>query len=105
MKSATIAAAVLAGTTAVAAAQTATPGIDQRRENQQDRIGAGVASGQLTPRETMRLERGQQHIQNMENRAKADGVVTNAERARIQHAQDVQSRRIYREKHDRQGVR
>ena len=105
MRRALLAATVLAALSSVAAAQTATPGIDQRQDNQQKRIAAGVASGQLTPRETIRLERGQQHIQNMENRAKSDGVVTNAERARINAAQNVQSRRIYREKHDRQVVR
>lgn len=83
-------------------AQSATPGIDAREARQQERIAQGVASGQLTPRETLRLERGQQHIENMEARAKADGVVTAQERARIRHAQNVQSRHIYREKHDRQ---
>ncbi len=65
-------------------------------------IDQGVASGSLTQREANRLERGQQRVDNMENRAKADGVVTGRERARIQHAQDVQSDRIYRQKHDRQ---
>jgi len=83
-------------------AQTATPGIDQRQANQEQRIDQGIASGQLTQREANRLERGQQRIDNMENRAKADGVVTARERARIQHAQNVESRRIYRQKHDRQ---
>jgi len=38
----------------------------------------------------------------MEDKAKADGVVTAQERKRIQHAQDVQSKRIAREKHDKQ---
>jgi hypothetical protein len=38
----------------------------------------------------------------MENRAKAVGVVTRAERARLHQAQDAQSARIYRQKHDRQ---
>ena len=38
----------------------------------------------------------------MENRAKSDGVVTARERARLQHAQNVESKRIYRQKHDRQ---
>jgi hypothetical protein len=38
----------------------------------------------------------------MESRAKADGVVTRGERARLHQAQDVQSRRIYNQKHDRQ---
>lgn len=95
---ATFAAAI----TVPAFAQTATPGIDQREANQQARIQQGINSGQLTPGEAARLERGQQRIENMENRAKADGVVTTRERARIQHAQDVESRRIYRQKHDRQ---
>lgn len=83
-------------------AQTATPGIDQRQVNQEARIQQGVNSGALTQREAARLERGQQHVENMETRAKADGVVTKQERARLQHAEDVQSRRIYQEKHDRQ---
>lgn len=86
----------------LAFAQAYTPGVDQRQANQERRIEQGVASGSLTPREANRLERGQQHVQNMENRAKADGVVTPGERARMQHAQDVQSRRIYAQKHDRQ---
>lgn len=83
-------------------AQANTPGIDQRQENQERRIEQGIASGQLTARETMRLERGQERVERMEDRAKADGVVTVRERARIQHAQNVESRRIYRQKHDRQ---
>jgi len=83
-------------------AQTATPGIDQRQANQEQRIDQGIASGQLNQREANRLERGQQRVDNMENRAKADGVVTARERARIQHAQKVESKRIYRQKHDRQ---
>lgn len=83
-------------------AQANTPGIDQRQANQERRIDQGVASGSLTPREANRLERGQQRVDNMENRAKADGVVTRQERARINHAQNVQSERIYEQKHDRQ---
>ena len=86
----------------LALAQSATPGVDQRQINQERRIEQGVASGSLTPRETMRLERGQQRVENMEMRAKSDGVVTRQERAQLQHAQDVQSRHIAREKHDRQ---
>lgn len=85
-----------------ALAQTATPGIDQRQAVQQQRIDQGVASGALTSREATRLDRGQTRVEAMENRAKADGVVTHRERARIHHAQDVESRHIAREKHDRQ---
>lgn len=86
----------------LAFAQANTPRVDQRQANQEQRIDQGVASGSLTQREANRLERGQQHVDNMENRAKADGVVTRGERARLHQAQDVQSARIYRQKHDRQ---
>lgn len=87
---------------ALALAQANTPRVDQRQANQEQRIDQGVASGSLTEREANRLERGQQHVDNMENRAKADGVVTRGERARLHQAQEVQSRRIYTQKHDRQ---
>ena len=86
----------------LAFAQVNTPRVDQRQANQEQRIDQGVASGSLTQREANRLERGQQHVDNMENRAKADGVVTRGERARLHQAQDVQSARIHRQKHDRQ---
>jgi uncharacterized membrane protein YebE (DUF533 family) len=91
-----------AAVTLPAFAQAATPGIDQRQMNQEQRIDQGVASGQLNQRETNRLERGQQRVDNLENRAKSDGVVTARERARVQQAQNVESKRIYRQKHDRQ---
>ncbi|WP_412481037.1 hypothetical protein [Azonexus sp. IMCC34839] len=83
-------------------AQANTPRVDQRQANQEQRIDQGVASGALTQREANRMERGQQHVENMENRAKADGVVTRRERARLHQAQEVESRRIYAQKHDRQ---
>ena len=78
--------------------------IDQRQANQQRRIDEGVRSGELTQRETARLKKGQTHIQKMEDKARADGVVTNKEHVKIAHAQDKQSRLIEREKHDRQRV-
>lgn len=89
--------------TASAMAQTATPQVDQRQINQQQRIDQGVSSGTLTEKEAARMERGQTHVENLEDRAKSDGTVTNRERARLHHAQDVQSSRIYRQKHDRQN--
>lgn len=83
-------------------AQTATPGIDARQERQQQRIDQGVASGELNQREAGRLERQQDRIQGMEDKAKADGVVTKQERRAVQGAQNRASRNIAREKHDRQ---
>ncbi|AJP49160.1 hypothetical protein PG1C_13425 [Rugosibacter aromaticivorans] len=83
-------------------AQTSTPHIDQRQQNQQQRIEQGVQSGSLTPREAAHLEKGQAHVRTMESKAKADSKVTPHERKRLAHAENVQSRHIYREKHDRQ---
>ena len=103
----TILAAALAAAFALpAAAQTtSTPRIDKRQELQERRIDQGVQSGSLNEREAARLERGQARVQKMEDKAAADGRVTAKERVRIEKAQDRQSRRIYREKHDRQRAR
>jgi len=89
----------------MAFAEAETPVIDQRQENQEQRIDTGIESGHLNEREAYRLNKQQDHIDNMENRAKADGVMTKKERARISAAQDRASRHIAREKHDRQGKR
>jgi hypothetical protein len=77
-----------------------TPRIDQRQANQDKRIDQGVASGQLTPRETRKLEREQAAINRSENKAKADGVVTAGERRHLTKMQDAAGRDIRRQKHD-----
>lgn len=79
-----------------------TPRIDQRQANQERRIDQGIASGQLTEQEAARLEKGQVHVQQLENQALSDGTMTKRERARIERTQDSQSRRIARQKHNRQ---
>lgn len=88
--------------TAPAKDPAATPGIDQRQVNQQQRIDQGFKSGELTDKEATRLEKGQDHVQTLEDKAKADGTVTQKERERIHHAQNKQSKKLYHEKHDRQ---
>jgi uncharacterized membrane protein YebE (DUF533 family) len=98
----TAAVAAIAAFVAVPVLAQSTPVIDKREARQEARIEQGEKSGALTPRETARLERGQAHVQNMEANAKADGVVTRQERAKIGHAQNVQSRNIHRQKHDAQ---
>ena len=85
---------------AVASAQTATPRIDRREARQHARIHEGVRSGELTRGEAGRLRAGERHVDRMETRAKDDGVVTPRERARIGRAQNRESRRIYRLKHN-----
>ena len=74
----------------------------QRNINQQSRIEQGVQSGSLTNRETARLERGEARIDRAEARAGADGRVGPREQRRIQKAENRESRRIHREKHDAQ---
>ncbi len=85
-----------------AAAQTATPRVDQREANQQQRIDQGVQSGELNAKEAARLDKGEAKVERMEEKAKADGQVTKKERGVLHHAQDKQSRRIAKQKHDRQ---
>ncbi|MFO1219746.1 MAG: hypothetical protein U1E89_15365 [Burkholderiaceae bacterium] len=74
----------------------------QRNINQQQRIENGVKNGSLTNHEVAKLERGQSRVARKEARAGADGHVGAAEQARIQRAENRQSKRIYREKHDAQ---
>ena len=76
--------------------------INQRKDNQQDRIAQGVHSGQLTHRETAHLER-QEHSINREERAmraENNGRLTRGDRRLINHQQNAESRRIYRDKHN-----
>lgn len=83
----------------------ATPGVDKRQEVQQKRIDQGVQSGELNKREAARLERHQAGIDKMEAKAKADGTVSKKERAAIHHAQNNESQRIHRQKHDQQRAK
>lgn len=76
--------------------------VDNRQERQAERIEDGVASGQITRREKLRLERQQRHINRMERRAEADGKVTLKEAVRIEKAQDRSSRTIRHARYDRQ---
>ncbi len=74
----------------------------QRNVNQEKRIQQGMASGQLTNREAGRLDAGQAHVDRVEARAGRDGHVSAGEQAHVQHAENKQSRHIYRQKHDAQ---
>ncbi|OGW48774.1 MAG: hypothetical protein A2V62_08695 [Nitrospirae bacterium RBG_19FT_COMBO_58_9] len=105
MKQMPLSISALIVTAGQAYAQAETPVIDQRQSNQEKRIDQGIVSGQLNERETNRLNKQQEHINKMEGWAKADGVVTDKEKARIGTAQNRASRHTAREKHDRQGKR
>lgn len=98
MKTVLVAALVLSVTSATSFA--GTPLINARQNAQAHRIFNGAQSGSLTFNEYQKLQQGQTRVQNLENAAKADGVVTPFERARIHAAQSVQSARIWVKKHN-----
>ncbi|MBS0320307.1 MAG: hypothetical protein JSR18_07195 [Proteobacteria bacterium] len=83
-----------------ASAQTATD--TQRNVDQQQRIENGLQSGQLNTHEAARLEQGEAKIDRMESHAAKDGNVSAAEAAKIQNAQNRESKAIYAQKHDAQ---
>lgn len=74
----------------------------QRNVNQQQRIENGIQNGSVTNREAAKLEHGQARVEHKEARAGRDGHVGAAEQANIQHAENHQSRRIFKQKHDAQ---
>jgi hypothetical protein len=76
--------------------------IQQRKENQQDRIANGVKNGSLTPHETANLENKESKL-NKETRAdrKANGGnLTNNEKKQVNRQQNRLSQDIYRDKHN-----
>ena len=79
-----------------------TPRVDAREAQQQARIDAGVASGQLNARETNRLDKQQGRIAGAEAKAKADGAVTPKERKHLANMQNRASKNIHAQKHDAQ---
>jgi len=93
-------AAIFAQTAPTTATKPAT--INQRKENQQDRIAQGVKSGTLSAGETSRLEHQEAGINKEEAGMKAqdNGHLTKQDRRTLRHQQNAESRRIYRTKHD-----
>lgn len=81
-------------------AQTATPRITERQENQQQRIANGVASGQLTAKESQHLEGREAKLAADKHAAKADGVVTGKERRQLKREENRDSRAIAAKKHN-----
>jgi hypothetical protein len=63
-------------------------------------VSQGVATGELTLKETNQLFIEQNQIERQKKRAKADGVVTKRERARLKYRQVKASTNIYRKKHN-----
>jgi hypothetical protein len=77
-------------------------GVNQRQQNQHQRINQGVRSGELTRRETGALAREQRDVRQLERAYKSDGELTRAERVDLHQEQNQASRHIYNQKHDAQ---
>lgn len=76
--------------------------VGQRKENQQDRIANGVASGQLTAGEAKNLENREAGL-NAETRSMRtadDGHLTAADKAKLNRRQNRLSNSIYADKHN-----
>lgn len=88
--------------TTSAMANTNSPLIDQKQQNQKGKIVQGVKSGELTGKETWRLGKQQAKIHHKEARFKSDGQFTRRERLAIHRDLGIASRNIYQQKHDGQ---
>jgi uncharacterized lipoprotein YajG len=75
--------------------------VNRRETRQQQRIANGVKNGQLTPKQTARLERGEQRLQNNEKRdmAKDNGHLTKKDQRQLNREANHMSKRIYKDKH------
>jgi len=106
--SAPASAATPATANAPAAASTPSSGSDidrnvqQRKQNQQERIDNGISNGSLTAGETAGLEKKESQINQEERDMKAmdNGHLTAADRAALRQQQDQVSKQIYQDKHN-----
>jgi len=75
--------------------------VNQREQNQQDRIANGLKNGTMTPGQAAHVEKQEQHIENQEKRdmAKNNGHLTKAEQKQLNKEQNKTSKEIYRDKH------
>ena len=78
--------------------------VNNRQQRQQKRIGRGVKSGELTAKETYRLEKQQVQLQRTEARFRKSGDgLSWREKYILQNKLNRSSRSIYRQKHDKQS--
>jgi hypothetical protein len=75
--------------------------VNQREQNQQDRIANGMKDGQLTPGQAANLEKGQQRLENNEKKDMAadNGHLTKQDQKQLNKEANRQSQKIYKDKH------
>ena len=76
--------------------------IQDRKENQQDRIANGVKSGELTAGETTNLEKKESSLNQEERdmRKLDNGKLTSADKSTLNQQQNQLSKQIYQDKHN-----
>src|SRR5271167_3729351 len=76
--------------------------IQDRKENQQDRIANGVKSGELTAGETANLEKKESNLNQEEHdmRSLDSGKLTTADKTTLNQQQNKLSNQIYDDKHN-----
>ena len=75
--------------------------VKAREENQAKRIDQGVASGELTAKETEHLEKGEAKIEAVREEALSDGKMSRHEKKKLNHMENRQSKRIHHAKHNK----
>jgi len=76
--------------------------VNQREQNQQDRIANGLKNGTLNANQASNLEKREASVQNREQKdmAKNNGHLTKAEQKGINRQQNRISKSIYKDKHE-----
>jgi hypothetical protein len=76
--------------------------INQRKGNQQERVGNGVENGSLTAKESGHIEKQETQVNKEEHlmRAEDNGKLTSADRTALKGQQNHLSSEIYRDKHN-----
>ncbi len=75
--------------------------VKAREGHQQDRVQQGVASGQLTGKETANLEKGEAKIERDREKALADGKMTPKEKKKLNREEHKESKKIFAKKHNK----
>ncbi len=84
MRTRILVASILVALASFGASAQTTADTVQRDVNQQTRIEQGVKSGELTKRETGKLEAGQVRVDHAEAATGSDGRISKNEQARVQ---------------------
>jgi len=77
--------------------------VNQREQNQQNRIANGMKNGTLSPKQAANLENREASVENREKKdmAEHNGHLTKAEQRGINRQQNRISKSIYKDKHDK----